>query len=235
MTKPIFGAGGGSPGRRRVRDAAGREQRRSARCACRAPPVAGAARRMAARVQAGRAGTARGDQAARLHHSGADDLGPWQYRHRRRRDPQGRRRLPRKAVRIQSSDPCRRARDRDRTAAAREPGAARPLRPGRGADRQQQCHQFGARHDQESSGDGQPRDDHRAGRRRQGSRRAYAPQLVGPPRWPVRHRDRRAHGARARRGGIVRASRARTASFARACSSRPMAALCSSTRSPTCR
>jgi two-component system nitrogen regulation response regulator NtrX len=69
------------------------------------------------RARARRAAAAGGDQAPRSHAAGADDLGPRQSRHRRRRDPPGRGRLHRKAVRGRASAPPRRARDRDRPAA----------------------------------------------------------------------------------------------------------------------
>ena len=70
--------------------------------------------------------------------------------------------------------------------------------------------------------------------RRQGNRRADDPP-VEPARQGAVHRPVGGDDEpRAGRGGVVR-QRSRRRDRARACSSRPMAAPCSSTRSPTCR
>src|SRR3546814_16932433 len=56
------------------------EQRRRAHRPVGAPPLARPAGRLASRFEAGRAGPARRDQAARSAAAGGGDFRPWQYR-----------------------------------------------------------------------------------------------------------------------------------------------------------
>ena len=225
-------------GRARGRGLCGAHRRRQhggARSDRGTAPVAGAARRLAAGLAARRAAVARGDQAPRPDPAGADDLGPRQSRHRRRRDPRRRGRLHRKAVRGR--------------AGCSISSTARPRPTGCGARMPTLRQQVGQ--DDQLNGSSVAINTVRATLKRvapTGSRVLITgPAGVGKEiaarmihQWSPRAKapvHRRLGGddePRAGRGGIVR-QREPTASPGPACSSRRMAAPCSSTRSPTCR